>query len=310
MALADSIKQDISDALKDYAETNELSQDQIAKLAKINVSYVNAIMNGDTIIGKSKIQDSYFKVIAKTIGYRFESEYWKPVETDQFFDVYTELADAKVNSRMKMIIGETGSGKTYTLNRFKTECPQYTYVVTVSSLYRVSNIITEFGKVMGLQLPKAHSLAKLQKIAGKLKYLRNTGKQPILALDEAENLTLPVLKMLKGLYDSIKDYCPIVLIGTNQLIDKLERLKDNDAEGMPQFYRRFKAGIRYVTPINKNKMFAPFLDSVQDSGLRTLLLTISDNYGELNDYLETALRESARMGEPLTEDFFRRLFKL
>jgi len=310
MALAESIKKDISAALNEYAEMNKLSQDQLSKLAGINVSYINAILRGDTIIGKTLIQDSYFKEVASAIGYRFESEFWKPVDTDQFFDVYTELADAKINSRVKMIIGETGCGKTYTINRFKTECPSCTYVVTVSSLYRVNNIISEFGKVMGLQLPKRDSIHKLYKLAGKLRYLRSTGKQPILILDEAENLSLPVLKMIKGLYDSVKDYCPIVLIGTNQLVNKLEKLKDNDAEGMPQFYRRFKAGIRYVTPINKNKMFSPFLESVSDSGLRTLLLTISDNYGELNDYLETALREAARMEEALTEEFFRHLFKL
>ena len=309
MALANSIKEDISEALNEYAKINSLSQDQLSKIAGINVSYINAIKKGDTVIGKTAIQDSFFKKVAAAIGYRFESEFWKSVETDQFLDVYSELADAKVNCRVKVLIGETGCGKTYTINRFKMECPACTYVVTVSSLHRVHTIISELGKVMGLQLPKGDSIRKLHKIAGKLRYLRSMGKQPVIILDEAENLPLPVLKMLKGLYDSVKDYCPIVLIGTNQLVNKLEKLKENDAEGMPQFYRRFKAGIRIVTPIDK-KMFSPFFDLIDDKELRSLLLTISDNYGELNDYLETALREATRMGEKLTEEFFRHLFKL
>lgn len=309
MALELQIKNDISRALVQYMNENTLTQENLAKMADVNISYINAIAKEELVVGKTEIKDSYFKKIAKAIGYRFESTYWKPIETDQFLDVYSELMDAKINRRMKMIIGSTGCGKSYTVNRFKLENPSNTYIITVSSLYRVGNILDELGSILGVKLPH-YNVYKSNKIAAKLRSLHNFNKQPVLIIDEAENLSLHALKMLKGLYDAIKDYCSIVLIGTRQLIVKIERLKDNDAEGMPQFYRRFKAGIRHVTEIEKNEMFAPFLENVEDEKLRVLLTNLSDNYGELNDYLEPALREADKMNVALTETFFQQLYKI
>ncbi len=309
MALELQIKNDISRALVQYMKDNALSQENLASMADINISYINSISRDELVVGKTQIKDSYFKKIAKAIGYRFESTYWKPIETDQFLDVYSELMDAKINRRMKMIIGSTGCGKSYTVNRFKLENPANTYIITVSSLYRVGNILDELGNILGVKLPH-YNVYKSNKIAAKLRSLHNFGKQPVLVIDEAENLSLHALKMLKGLYDAIKDYCSIVLIGTRQLIMKIEKLKDNDAEGMPQFYRRFKAGIRYVTEIDKNEMFTPFLENVEDRKLRVLLTNLSDNYGELNDYLEPALREADKMNVELTETFFQQLYKI
>jgi hypothetical protein len=55
-------------------------------------------------------------------------------------------------------------------------------------------------------------------------------------------------------------------------------------------------------------MFAPFLARIEDAGLRVLIESISNNYGELNDYVETSLREADRLGVCLTEDLFRLMF--
>lgn len=41
-----------------------------------------------------------------------------------------------------------------------------------------------------------------------------------------------------------------------------------------------------------------------------LLRLNADNYGELADYLEPAIREADRRGEPLTKEFFESMFYL
>ena len=80
-------------------------------------------------------------------------------------------------------------------------------------------------------------------------------------------------------------------------------MKERDQQGGPQFWRRFKAGIVYVRGSLKGKEI--FLGKyVNDGRLRARLREMCDNYGELHDYLEPALREADKQGKPLTDELF------
>lgn len=308
------IKKQIIDSAKSYAVENGLSQDVFADMVGVNVSYINALWNGNFSL-KSKnnkgveIKESYFKKIAGTIGYKYEPVYWSLVETDQYLQIYTELLDAKNSGRMKLLIGSTGCGKTYTVKQFALDCPNNTFRITVSSLHNLNDIINELCELMNITVTGSR-ISRLKKISAKLREIKLNGGKPILIIDEAENLRLPALKMLKALYDAVKEFCSIALIGTNQLSDKLDTLNEKNIEGMPQFYRRFKAGKREICEINKRIDFTPFLERVEDNGLRVLLESLSGNYGELNDYLEPALREADKTNVELTENEFRLMFGL
>lgn len=311
--MENDLKKQIVDAAKDYVAVNSLSQEAISEKAGMNVSYINAMFKGMFFIkstsGKSvEIKDSYFKKLAKAIGYSFEPVFWELVETPQYVQIYTELLDARSSGRVKMLIGETGCGKTYTIDRFMIENPVNSYRITVSNLHNLNDIINELCDLLNLTVTGSR-VSKLKKISQKFRTIRLEGGRPVLILDEAENLRIPALKMLKALYDAIRDFCPVVLIGTNQLSNKLDTLSEKDVEGIPQFVRRFKAGRRDILPINK-KMFRPFLNWLPDDDLRVLIESLASNYGELNDYIEPALKEAARNGEELTEEAFRFQFGL
>ncbi|MCD8270916.1 MAG: hypothetical protein LUD46_22510 [Parabacteroides sp.] len=138
---------------------------------------------------------------------------------------------------------------------------------------------------------------------------KTDGKKPILIFDEAENLTLNTFQMLKAMYDTLKWTCATVLIGTDQLITTMDRLKSKNKPGMPQFYRRFKAGIRHIEPMDKN--FDAFLaDMPFPSSFKKTIRCICENYGELHDFLVPAMREADEMNVPLTEKFFRMKYQL
>ena len=78
---------------------------------------------------------------------------------------------------------------------------------------------------------------------------------------------------------------------------------------MPQFYRRFKAGIRYIEPMDRG--FVAFLsDKPYPSSFKKTILSMCENYGELHDFLVPAMREADEMGIALTERFFRLKYKL
>lgn len=304
-------KAEIIFALTDYMREHTLSQEEMASHAGVNVAYINALVNNKTVMGKANapIKDGIFRKIARAIGHEYETYYWGLVETSQYEVIMEELLDSKSRGVEKMIIGATGCGKTYTLNRFKKEQPVHNYCITVSSLHSLNDILNDLCEQMGLH-KSARPIPKLKAISRKLEHIRMSGARPIVIIDEAENLKIPALRMIKALYDALENLCPVTLIGTPKLLLKLEQLKETDEDGMPQLYRRYKAGVRHIRSIDKESSFPEFLSVVEDNGLKELLMNIADNYGELNRYLEPALRESEIMGEPLTEKFFRFLHKL
>jgi transcriptional regulator with XRE-family HTH domain len=305
------IKNEVMRTLQDYVNERGLTQEDIAVRSGVNVAYINAMLQNKLLVGKAeiKIKDTYFKKVSDIIGFRYEAHYWDIVETVQYDLIMEELLDAKMRGIEKMIIGDTGTGKTYTVKRFCYKHPLHTYSITVSSMHTLADILDDISDRMGIQ-KEGRGLSKLRRISRKLHNLKLEGEKPVIIIDEAENLKLPALKMTKALYDAIEGYCPIVLVGTRQLVKKMERLREEDAEGMAQLYRRFKAGKREVRGINKETMFLPFLKRIEDEGVRSLACALADNYGELNKYVEPALRESDSMKEPLTEDFYRMLYKL
>lgn len=304
-------KNSISEALKKYAEDNSLSQEQLSQITGLNVSYINAILNKEYKVGKTNIKESLFKRIADLVGIKLEKDYLKHVDTLQYNQIYSELLDAKVTGRVKIIISKSGFGKTYTVSQFLKHQPSNSHKITLSSLYKLPDVLNELCEIFNVDLSRAYSNhTRLKNVATKIRAKKENGALPIIIFDEAENAAVPTLRMLKAFYDLVHEHCSIVLIGTPELLRKLDRMRDKDVEGMSQFYRRFKAGIREFTLINKEKHFAPFLENIEDKNLRILLTTLSDNYGELTDYIGHSLREADRMGLPLTEQLFRHLFGL
>lgn len=305
------VKKQISEALREYAKEKSLSQDQLAQITGLNISYINAVLSGDLKVGKTNIKEAYLKTIADLVGVNTEKEYVPHVDTVQYDQIYSELLDAKVSGRVKIIISRTGFGKTYTVNQFQKKHPGQTYKITLNSLYKLPDILDDLCSIFNVDMTRSFGHpSRLREISRKLKIKKDNGGTPTIIFDEAENAKASTLRMLKAFYDEAHQYCSIVLIGTPQLITKLDRLRKNDVEGMSQFYRRFKAGIREFTDIDKDKHFDPFLVDIEDENLCELLKTLSDNYGELTDYIGHALKEADRMGLPLTEQLFRNLFGL
>jgi len=136
------------------------------------------------------------------------------------------------------------------------------------------------------------------------------GQKPCVCIDEAENLTHGMIGLSKAIYDAIIKYSGFVMIGTQELLDKLDTLERYGKEGIPQFRRRTKAGTVILSAINRQDDFAAFLADVQDADLRKFLTALCANYGELHDYLEPALRSAAEDGVVLTDQYFKTMYNI
>ena len=185
---------------------------------------------------------------------------WQDLKTFQFKEIISELMETKEYSTAKMIISESGLGKTNSVNIFKKTKTQHTYVITIGDTYNLMVLLQEVMEALGLKVyyGKNSKHRCLRDISKRLIEISESGGKPIIILDEAENSKLPMLKAYKQLYDYTKDHSALVLIGTDQLIAALNRR--STLQSIPQFRRRFKAGTRYVSGINKARDFKPFFD--------------------------------------------------
>lgn len=301
-------QQAIIEAAKAYMEKHGMSENDLAKASKVNGAYLNVIMAGKTRLQSTFITDKWYQKLAEFIGHNVEKKYWETEPTTEFKKLITALERAKEQSACYTVIAGTRRGKTYTKDLFMNKHPKHTYCITVDSLCRVKDIINEL--CMELDIPLAGTeRIRLFSIVQKLRDIKRKGGHPLVIFDEGENMKLSTLQMLKGLYDGISKYSGIVLIGTDQLLENLEKLKKRNKQGMPQLYYRLKAGIKVVRGGQQwlNIIIEKY---IQDTGLRRLLKDMCENYGDLNGYIEPALREADKQGVPLTEEFFRVMYDM
>lgn len=291
-------------ALESYINLHGLSQSDIAKNAGVNASYLINMRKGDfTIKAGDKtiaIADKYFKRVAELIGFETEKQYWEVRATLQLKSIISTLNDAKQNAETAVITGATGCGKSFSAEIFKSKFPGDVFIVKVGSSDNLGDLLDKIIECFKLDVVKRSKSAKLRQIAAHMKQLSENGHEPTLIFDESEYMKQPALCALKELYDVLNNWCALVLIGTEQLTDNIEKLKKRNKPGIPQLYRRIKFRIRQLPAIDRT--FKDFLNGI-DPELKVWLQKNCDNYGELHDVLVPAMREAERTNNKLTKDF-------
>ena len=311
--MTNEVKLEIVAAAHEYMGLHKINATELYKLSGVNTSYLSNILSGvfTAQAGGAEviIADKYFTNIAEAVGFSTKRQYWQHVMTKEFLEIIALLKEAKEAQGVKTIVVDSGAGKTYAVNQFKKRNPLNTYVITMHSLVGITDLFADLIGQLGISSKGSQAYRRSQLII-KLRDIKKNGGMPIVIIDEAENMNTGMMKMLKGFYDGLNGYCSIVLVGTAQLWDVMFKAKDKDAQSGPQFWRRFKPGTRHIRLEQRlEKRFEPFFSAlgITDKGLRKLLCEVCDNYGELHDYLEPALRAADAKGAEIGMDlaFFR-----
>lgn len=232
---------------------------------------------------------------------------WQRLATLQSKEILAELNDSKEQHRAKMIIAETGLGKSYAVEMFMEKHGANTYLITVGDSYSLVNIIDELMLMVGSKTIRGKNsrFYQVKHLKQRLLEMSKSDEDVMIILDEAENMRHKAFKTIKELYDAVHRHCSIVLMGTDQILELMHK-KNGYGQSIPQTWRRFKAGTRIISELNKARDFKPFFQLYDiDKNVQDLLLEICENYGELHDYLDPLLRYCARKNEPLTEELFR-----
>ncbi len=308
------VKKQIADQVKAYMAEHQLTQTMVSTATDVSKSMLNHILkenpsfeiqagNGRSVL----IADKYFNRLARYVGYSTQKDYWPVRKTPELVQLIAELTEAKQLGLTRIMIGETGCGKSFINDLYIRKHPVDTTIITVGSNDRIGDLLDKV--IEKIKIPSGKTISKkIREIIKYYKRLKDDGYTPQLIFDEVEYMKQPVLATMKEFYDHLNGVCSVVLIGTSQLSDNIETLKKRNKPGMPQYYRRIKFGIRILPNIDRS--FKLFLQDIEDKELKKFLRRICENYGELQAALVPVLREADRTGEPLSEELARRVLNL
>lgn len=301
----------IAAEVRKYIETYELTQTDVASKSGVPKEYMVSILKNEFTYSSGRktgnIADKYFRKLAQMIGFSTEKVYWVNRPTAQLTTAVAILKEAKDFGYTRLIVGETGWGKTHAIDLFVRRNPADTFKVTVGSSDNLSDLIEKIVDVLKITTGKTKS-KRLRDIAKKLKAMRDEGFNPQIIFDEAEYMKQAALCAMKELYDALNKLCSIILIGTEQLLDNLDRLRKRNKNGIPQFYRRVKFGIRFLPALDRT--YRLFLEDIKDKGLVKFLQRNCDNYGELHDVMVPCLREADRMGVEISLELVKQVLNI
>lgn len=283
-----------------------MSQNEVATRTKMNAAYISAIVNGEDKVGKSEIADMYWERLAKFMDISITTSYWDTKITPQAVAILSALEEARNYGRTITIVGETGCGKSYTIDElFMKKYPVGCYKVTIGSLDNIGDIVGKLEEAIGIKPTVQSRSQRLKEVTTTLLYMKYQKKQPVIIFDEAEYMNHVALCAIKSMYDMLNDICGIVMVGTEQIVRNIDRLRNKNKVGVPQLYRRIKFGIKRIPNIDKR--YREFISEITDKDLIKWLRVNCENFGELHDILEPAKREAERLGEPLSFELVMRI---
>lgn len=305
-------KDQIISAVNVFMTENNLKPAEFARRAGVNESYFNYAYRGKYTYQNTEIKDSFFRKLASAAGLKASINAIKHINTSQYVEIISKIDEAHQNGYLNTIIGNTGCGKTYSVKRYVALHPLDAVVVTINSNDNSLSVLQEIADKMGITLP-LHRSKRLRRLVKEIIKLTQEGRKPIIILDEAENTKLPGIKTYKALYDLLVEpkYCGMVLVGTPELTDALNKAIARGVQGMQQFKRRIVAGLTTLPDVKKND-FNDFFEQNQitDVALQQLLKRQCDNYGVLHDYVERAIRIADEEDVPLTKELFCEIYNI
>ena len=306
-------KRQIIAEVQEYMVKRNLKPADMHRISGVSEEYLSNMFKPNSAFkynagnGERNIPDKWFRMLQDTINKGAEQELWKTIPTSQMKAILANLEESKEFGYTRVIIGETGCGKTHFTDKFVATNPKENFKITVGSMDNIADLLDKILDVLKIKHGKSKS-KKMRDIVQHLKVRKMRGEKPILIFDEAEYMKQATLCNIKELHDHLNKYVSFILVGTDQLLDKLDILKKKNKAGMPQFYRRIKFGIRILSPIDTS--FKGFLNDIEDKELIKFLQQNCDNYGELHDAMLPIIRESHRTGELMTEKFARKVLQL
>jgi hypothetical protein len=252
----------------------------------------------------SSIKDRVFLKLAAAIGMETTSS-WRHFNTDNFMFVCNKLDAMRANKLPGCIDGDTGAGKSYSIDRYRKEYPGNTYVVTCDGDMSVKDFVVSVAEAVGCETEGTK--IDIRKRITKTLIRKDS---PLLVIDEAENLKVGAYDGIKAMMDALKGICGIVLVGANDYEEKLKKLAERKKNSFPQIYSRLKQGhFERLMPFDDDDVTIICQQmGISNPEVVSYLAAICDNMRELEGCVSDLIDESLRTGRPIDFDMCKVLF--
>ena len=165
--------------------TKGLKNNEIAAITNRSESTISEILSDKRAFADSLI----YSVLSKLGDYFIEGNLVTSVR--QYSKMWNIATSCKKDSDMRLIIGNTGIGKSIVLKRFATETSNV-YYLKVDRKLSWNKMLREINRAMGIDIEKKNTTSLLDAIIRKVEII--SGEKPVLIIDESEVLGNPIFR--------------------------------------------------------------------------------------------------------------------
>jgi DNA transposition AAA+ family ATPase len=296
-------KRDVTQAVLAWVDDKNpaRSGSKLAEKAAISPSYVSQIKSGKYQIELKSdgriiaIKDAYFVRIADAIGLRLDDTlHWDFI--DNFKRVVKACNKAKKKALRMIIDTATGMGKTHALEHFAATND---YAIYVKSDRNMSgkDLLDDILHAMGVHDVIRGNHAKLKMI----RHVITNRKGYIIIIDEVEQVRATINDVLKDIADIAHNKCALVISGMG-IIQKFDRLANNQKPGFPQLRRRFFGNRVMLSSKLTHEEIVDVCEyeKITNKGAQNLLAQYVTDLDMLSQYVRDIKDEQEKTGKKLT----------
>jgi DNA transposition AAA+ family ATPase len=274
-------------SLEAYIKDKGISQNEAAKKIGISAPYITYALkrNWDAVPTggkKARFNAAIARRIMKHLG--IDTVIW---EIDNYMITTNILIEAKKYQEHRIVDGSKGSGKTFAATQFAKKAPIETFLLTCSEDMNPKAFMVDLARLVGSDTTGDRRKIRMG-IGEKIKRMTS----PLIIIDEGENLKPATYGSIKALYDDIKDYCGIVLIGANNYLDNLRKKAGAGKGCFPQIYSRFSAEPGLLSDMTKEDLIlACEANGITDKETINSLHKRCTDFRELDTTIKGILRD-------------------
>lgn len=297
----------IPDALFRYMDEKKLNKADIGRLSGVSATVLNYVFKRETVIpnqsGGSEIKDLYYQKLCRAIGFTLKIEVWRHFNTQNFKQIIPAIEENRREKERFTIDGDTGSGKSHALKKYKMKFPVGTYVVTCSAVENSKEFAKNIADIVGVEtFGTAGTIIKRVIIK-----LENEA-DAILMIDEAEHIGRKsgYINIIKSLADGLEGKVSFGMVGmgiNKILTDGYEKNKQN----FRQTARRFCNRETLETNIREDVYKTCEELGLKEENVKNWIANRVRNFGELEVYIRKIFKEAGKSSEKITVSFLNTL---
>ena len=192
-----------------------LKNNEIANITGRSESVISEILNDKRSFDDKLI----FSMQSKMADYFQEGNLVTTLR--QYSKMWNLATSCKKDSDMRLVVGNTGIGKSVVFKKFASET-QDVYYFKVDRRYSWNKFLLELNRVMGVEVTKKSANHLLENIIHKVEH--TSGNNPLLIIDESEVLGNPIFKQIKNLHTATEGLLGIIIVGITEVKTRIAKI--------------------------------------------------------------------------------------